>query len=46
MMEVAILCRFLDLNPFDQPAVENVKITTKKMLSKNVWDKEIESGGY
>lgn len=36
MMEVAILCRFLDLNPFDQPAVENVKITTKKMLSKNV----------
>ena len=36
MMEVAILCRSLDINPFDQPAVENVKTTTKKMLSKNV----------
>ena len=35
MLEVAILGRILGINPFNQPAVEKVKILTKKLLTKN-----------
>ena len=34
MLEVAILGRILGINPFNQPAVEKVKILTKKLLNK------------
>ena len=35
MLEVAVLGKILGINPFDQPAVEKVKILTKKLLEKN-----------
>ncbi|RPH05650.1 MAG: hypothetical protein CBC53_004795, partial [Alphaproteobacteria bacterium TMED93] len=35
MLEVALLGKYLGVNPFDQPAVERVKILTKKLLIKN-----------
>jgi len=33
ILEIAISCKVLSLNPFDQPAVEKVKQLTKKYLS-------------
>ncbi len=33
MLETAIIGKLLNINPFDQPAVEEVKITTKKLLT-------------
>ena len=33
MLETALLGKFIGINPFDQPAVEQVKILTKKYLS-------------
>jgi glucose-6-phosphate isomerase len=33
MLETAILCKALDLNPFDQPAVEAIKKETYSLLS-------------
>jgi glucose-6-phosphate isomerase len=33
IIETVIVGKMLNLNPFDQPAVEQVKITTKKLLS-------------
>ena len=33
MLETAILGKLLGINPFDQPAVEQVKIDTKRILS-------------
>jgi glucose-6-phosphate isomerase len=35
MLEVACVCKLMDVNPFDQPAVEYGKILTKKLLSEN-----------
>ncbi len=35
MLEVAVLGKFIGINPFDQPAVESVKILTKNLLIKN-----------
>ena len=35
MLEVSILGKVIGINPFDQPAVEKVKVLTKKLLSKN-----------
>ena len=34
ILETIILGKLLNLNPFDQPAVEQVKINTKKLLNK------------
>ena len=31
-LETILLARLMNLNPFDQPAVEEVKIETKKIL--------------
>ena len=36
MLEVPILCKAININPFDQPAVEKVKLRTKKLLTKYV----------
>ena len=33
IMETVLVGRLLDINPFDQPAVEQVKILTKNFLS-------------
>ena len=33
ILETIITGKLIDINPFDQPAVEQVKITTKKLLS-------------
>ena len=33
MLETAIIGKLLNINPFDQPAVEEVKISTKKLLT-------------
>ena len=33
ILETIIIGKLIDINPFDQPAVEQVKITTKKLLS-------------
>ena len=35
MLEVTLLGKYLGVNPFDQPAVERVKLLTKKLLIKN-----------
>ncbi len=35
VLETILLSRLMKLNPFDQPAVENVKQDTKKILLKN-----------
>lgn len=35
MLEVPVIGKLLRINPFDQPAVEKVKVLTKKLLSKN-----------
>ena len=35
MLEVAILGKYLGINPFNQPAVEKVKTLTKKLLIEN-----------
>ena len=32
MLETAIIGRLANINPFDQPAVEQVKVRTKKLL--------------
>ena len=34
ILETIILAKLVNLNPFDQPAVEQVKIDTKKLLNK------------
>ncbi|MBO7454711.1 MAG: hypothetical protein J6T91_05050 [Alphaproteobacteria bacterium] len=34
MLEVACLCKLIEVNPFDQPAVERGKIITKELLSR------------
>jgi len=34
MLEVACVCKLIDVNPFDQPAVERGKIITKELLSQ------------
>jgi len=34
IIETIILAKLVNLNPFDQPAVEQVKIDTKKLLNK------------
>ena len=36
ILETSISGRLIDINPFDQPAVEQVKIFTKKLLSQKV----------
>ena len=33
MLETILIAKLIDVNPFDQPAVENVKLITKKILS-------------
>ena len=33
MMEISIIGKIANLNPFDQPAVEQIKINTKKLLN-------------
>ena len=33
VLETAIVGKLIGIDPFDQPAVEQVKITTKKILS-------------
>ena len=33
MLETAIIGKLLNINPFDQPAVEEVKISTKQLLA-------------
>lgn len=33
MLEVVCVCKLIEVNPFDQPAVERGKIITKKLLS-------------
>ena len=35
MLEVALLGKYLGINPFNQPAVERVKLLTKKLLINN-----------
>tara|TARA_B100001027_G_C16122022_1_gene265337 strand:- start:155 stop:682 length:528 start_codon:yes stop_codon:yes gene_type:complete len=35
MLEVPILCKALNINAFDQPEVEKVKLRTKKLLNNN-----------
>ncbi len=35
MLEVVCVCKLIDVNPFDQPAVEYGKIITKKILSND-----------
>ncbi len=35
IIETIASCVYLDVNPFDQPAVEQGKILTKKYLKKN-----------
>jgi len=32
VLETILLSKFLKINPFDQPAVENIKKTTKNIL--------------
>ena len=34
MLEVACVCKLMEVNPFDQPAVERGKILTKEILSQ------------
>ena len=34
MLETIMIGNLVGINPFDQPAVEQVKDTTKKLLSK------------
>ena len=34
VLETILLSKFLKINPFDQPAVENIKKTTKNILLK------------
>ena len=34
VLETILLARLMKINPFDQPAVEQVKIETKKILLK------------
>ena len=34
VLETILLARLMNINPFDQPAVEQVKIETKKILSR------------
>ena len=36
MIEVTVLCKAMNINPFDQPKVEKVKSRTKLLLNKNV----------
>jgi glucose-6-phosphate isomerase len=33
ILETILLCRALNVNPFDQPSVELIKMETKKTLS-------------
>ena len=33
ILETSIIGRMININPFDQPAVEQVKVFTKKVLS-------------
>ncbi len=35
LLEVSLIGKLMGINPFDQPAVEKVKLTTKKILNKN-----------
>ena len=35
MLEVSLIGKLIGINPFDQPAVEKVKIRIKKNLKKN-----------
>ena len=32
ILETILIGKALDINPYDQPAVENIKINTKKIL--------------
>ena len=41
ILETMILGKIFGVNPFDQPAVENVKIITKKFLIQNKLQKKI-----
>ena len=34
VLETILLARLMNVNPFDQPAVEQIKIETKKILSR------------
>ena len=34
VLEIILLARLMNVNPFDQPAVEQVKIATRKILSR------------
>ena len=36
MLEIITICTLLDVNPFNQPAVEMGKQLTKEYLSKNI----------
>ena len=33
MLEISLVGKLLDINPFDQPAVEQVKVSTKRFLT-------------
>ena len=35
ILETAIIGKLTNINPFDQPAVEEIKVLTKKILSKS-----------
>jgi glucose-6-phosphate isomerase len=36
MLEVVCVCKLMEVNPFDQPAVECGKILTRKFLGEDV----------
>ena len=33
MLETVIIAKLIKVNPYDQPAVEQVKVVTKRLLS-------------
>ena len=40
-LEVSLIGKLIDINPFDQPAVEKVKFRIKKNLKQNARNKFI-----
>jgi glucose-6-phosphate isomerase len=37
ILETILIGQSMNLNPYDQPAVESIKVETKKLLSKNTY---------
>ena len=40
MIETILLGKLLKVDPFNQPAVELIKIETKKILKKSIYQKQ------